>query len=52
MEYTIDMGPDSVIYKISFIDIGLGIQNLLGRGIRTQTHRQRGNLINTLFFSK
>jgi hypothetical protein len=30
MEYAVDMDPDAVIYRISFINIGLGIQNLLG----------------------
>jgi hypothetical protein len=45
--YAVEMGSDAVIYVPSFINIGSGIQMLIG-GI----HRQQGDLISLLYFFK
>jgi hypothetical protein len=38
MNYSFEMGSGTVIYIPSFINIGSGIQKLMGRG-NAQTHR-------------
>jgi hypothetical protein len=43
------MGPGAVIYVPSLIDIGSGIQNLMG-DTQTHTHRHQRNLIAYLIF--
>jgi hypothetical protein len=41
MNYTFEIGSDAVIYIISFIKIGSGIQNLLGDDTHTNTQKAR-----------
>jgi hypothetical protein len=43
MKYAIEMGSGAMIYIPSFVNIGSGIQKLMG-----PIHRQQGNLINRL----
>jgi hypothetical protein len=43
------MGLGAVIYVLSFIKFGAGVQNLIG-GIHRHTHRQQRNLISLLLF--
>jgi hypothetical protein len=45
MKHTTEMGLSAMIYILSFINIGLGIQMLIG-GI----HRQHGDISLVLFF--
>jgi hypothetical protein len=45
------MGSGAVIYVPSFIEIGSGIQKLIG-GIHRHTHRQQRDLISLLYFFK
>jgi hypothetical protein len=50
MKYAIEMGSGVMIHMPSFIQIGSGIQTLMGA---TQTHGQQGDLISLpLFLSK
>jgi hypothetical protein len=48
MKYAVEMGSGAMIYILSFIKIGSGIQKLIGED--TQTHRQHGDHINLLVF--
>jgi hypothetical protein len=48
MKYADEMGSGAVIYVPSFINIGSGIQKLMGGGI----HRQHGDRISLLLFFK
>jgi hypothetical protein len=48
MRYAVEMGSGAMIYIPSFIQIGTGIQKLIGWD--SQTHRQRGDLISLLLF--
>jgi hypothetical protein len=51
MKYAVEMGPDAMIYILSFMRIGSGIKKLI-RG-DSQTHQQHGDLTHLLlFFSK
>jgi hypothetical protein len=51
--YTVEMELGAMMYTPSYIKVGSGIQNLIGRiDIQTQTHRQEGNLIILLLFFK
>jgi hypothetical protein len=52
MKYAVEMGSGAVIYIISFVKIGSGIQKLMGGGGGTQTHRQLGDGISLLLFIK
>jgi hypothetical protein len=47
------MGSGAVIYVLSFIEIGSGVQKLIG-GIHTHTHAQgqQRDLISVLYFFK
>jgi hypothetical protein len=45
------MSSDAVTYIPSFIKIGSGVQNLIGR-IHRQTHGQQRDLISLLYFFK
>jgi hypothetical protein len=47
-ELAIEMGSGAMVYILSFIKIGSGIQKLM-RG-DTQTHRQHGDLISLILF--
>jgi hypothetical protein len=47
MKYAVEMGSVAIIYIPSFINIGSGIQKLIG-GIHIQTHRQEGDRISLL----
>jgi hypothetical protein len=55
--YAVEMGSGAVIYVPSFIQIGSGIQKLIG-GIQTHTHThthtygQECNLISLIYFFK
>jgi hypothetical protein len=49
MKYAVEMGSGAMIYILSFIKIGSGIQKLMG-GRDSQTHRQHGDLISQLLF--
>jgi hypothetical protein len=49
MKYTAEMGLDAKVYVPSFINIGSGIQKLMGN---TQTHRQHGDLVSLFISSK
>jgi hypothetical protein len=51
MKYAVEMGSGAMIYTYvpSFINIGSGIQKLMGR-IHIQTHREQGDLISLLLF--
>jgi hypothetical protein len=46
MEYAVEMGSGAMIYTLSFIKIGSGIQKMKGVGI----HRQRDDLISLFLF--
>jgi hypothetical protein len=48
------MGSGAVIYVPSFIEIGSGIQKLMGGRIHTHTHThgQKRDLISLLYFFK
>jgi hypothetical protein len=45
------MGSGAVIYVPSFINIGSGVQKLIG-GIHRHTHGQQHDLISLLYFYK
>jgi hypothetical protein len=47
MKYAVEMGSGAMIYIPSFINIGSGIQKLMGD---TQTHIQHGNIISIFIF--
>jgi hypothetical protein len=49
MKYAVEMGSGAVIYIPNFINIGSGIQKLIG-GTHIQTHRRRGDHISLLLF--
>jgi hypothetical protein len=49
MNDAVEMGSGAMIFISSFINIGSGIQKLLG-GIRIQTPRRQGDLISLLLF--
>jgi hypothetical protein len=51
LNYIVEMDSGAVIYVPSFIKIGSGIQKVIGR-IHRHTHRQQGDIISLLFFSK
>jgi hypothetical protein len=46
MKYAVEMDSAAMIYMLSFIKTGSGIQNLIGG--EAQTHRQQGDLISLL----
>jgi hypothetical protein len=46
MKYAVEMVSDSMIYVPSFVKIGSGIQNLMGRGIHKDI--QHGDRISLL----
>jgi hypothetical protein len=48
MKYAAEIGSGAMIYIPSFINIGSGIQKLIGGD--TQKHRQHGDLISLLLF--
>jgi hypothetical protein len=48
MKYDVEMNSGDMIYIPSFINIGRGIEKLLGGD--TQTHRQHGDLISLIPF--
>jgi hypothetical protein len=48
MKYAVEMGSGATIYIPSLINIGSGIQKLIGED--AQTHRQNGDLIGILLF--
>jgi hypothetical protein len=48
MNYAVEMGSGAMIYIPSFIEIGSGIQKLIGGD--SQTHRQHGDRISLLSF--
>jgi hypothetical protein len=50
MKYAIEMGSGAMIYIPSFIQIGSGIQKLIGGD--SQTHREHGDLTSLLYFFK
>jgi hypothetical protein len=54
MNRVIEIGSGAMMYIPSFLNIGSGIQELLGRiyyrHADTQTHRQQGDLISTILF--
>jgi hypothetical protein len=53
MKYANDMGPGSMMYIPSFIEIGSDIKILWEGFIHKYTHTHHGNLINLLsFFNK
>jgi hypothetical protein len=47
VKYAVEMGSGAMIYILSFIKIGSGIQKLMGD---TQTHRHHGDLISLFLF--
>jgi hypothetical protein len=51
MKCAVEMGSGAMIYVPSFINIGSGIQKLIGREY-TDTHRQQRDLISLLYFFK
>jgi hypothetical protein len=50
MKYAVEMGSGAMIYIASFIRTGSSIQKLIGGD--SQTHRQHGDSISLLSFSK
>jgi hypothetical protein len=51
MRYAVEKRSDAMIYISRFIEIGSGIQKLMGGG-DSQTHRQHGDRISLLPFFK
>jgi hypothetical protein len=49
MKYAVGLGSVAMIYIPSFINIGSGIQELIGVG-DSQTHREHGDFISLLHF--
>jgi hypothetical protein len=49
MKYAVEMGSGAMIYILSFIKTGSGIQKLIRR-IHRETHIQHGDLISLLLF--
>jgi hypothetical protein len=52
MKYSAEVGSGHMMFIPSFINIGSGIQQLLGRGGDSRTHRQHGDLISLFYFHK
>jgi hypothetical protein len=48
MKYAVEIGPGAMIYIPRFVQIGSGIQKLMGGGGGSQTHRQHCDLISIL----